>query len=122
MQNIKKELAPCPFCGGEAVNKQDGEPIYCDTCYSSMPYGVCENDMIELWNTRAPQLQWISVDTDLPKLGQEALILMEVGGNIERGIYIGDGDFKANWCRRAGKNQTYKVAHWMPLPLTPKEK
>ena len=46
------ELKPCPFCGGEAVNKQDGEPIYCGSCYSSMPYGICEKDMIGLWNSR----------------------------------------------------------------------
>jgi hypothetical protein len=47
------ELKLCPFCGGQAVNEQDGHPIYCGSCYSSMPYGICENDMINLWNTRA---------------------------------------------------------------------
>ena len=46
------KLKPCPFCGGQAVNEQDGHPIYCGSCYSSMPYGICENDMVTLWNTR----------------------------------------------------------------------
>lgn len=61
------KLKPCPFCGGEAVNKQDGEPIYCGSCYSSMPYGICEKDMIELWNSR----------TQNDKLTEERNILRE---------------------------------------------
>ena len=65
---------------------------------------------------------WIIIEDAQPKIDEEVLILLEVGGNIERGRYIGDGDFKSNWCNRRGKNHTYKVTHWMPLPELPKGK
>lgn len=65
--------------------------------------------------------EWVSVDDKLPVDGQLCLIIMEVGSNIERGKYKGDGDWLGNWFNMRGKNQTYKVSHWMPLPNTPKD-
>lgn len=56
------ELKPCPFCGGEAINDKDSHPIYCGACYSQMPYGICENDMIKLWNTRSESSEASSID------------------------------------------------------------
>lgn len=63
--------------------------------------------------------QWVCIKERKPEVNQECLILMKVGNNIERGIYIGDGDFKANWCSRKGDNQTYRVIYWMPCPELP---
>jgi len=57
-------------------------------------------------------MEWISIEERPPKIDQEVLILFAVDGNIEKGVYIGDGDFKANWCSRAGKNYHYKITHW----------
>ena len=64
--------------------------------------------------------KWISVNDKLPNGGDLCLILLEVGGNIEKGIYKDDGDWLGNWFSMRGKNQHYKVTHWMPLPEPPK--
>ena len=61
----------------------------------------------------------VSVVDKLPNIGDYSLILMEVDQNIERGKYIGDGDWKGNWCSTVGRNATYKVTHWMPMPELP---
>ena len=66
-------------------------------------------------------MKWISIEDKLPEVDTEVLILMEVGGNIERGLHIGNGNFKANWCSRVGTDHTYKVTHWMPLPELPEK-
>lgn len=50
-------------------------------------------------------MKWVSISKRMPDIGQEVLILLEVGGNIERGKYLGDGDFSSNWCDRRGKNE-----------------
>lgn len=79
---------------------------------------------LKAWNTRhinKGECEWISINDRLPEYKQECLILIDVGGNIERGKYIGNGIFEANWCTVKGKNQLYKVTHWMPLPKLPKE-
>lgn len=62
---------------------------------------------------------WISVKEGLPEIGDECLILMEVGSNIEKGEYKGDGDWLGNWFSMRGENHNYKVTHWMPLPEIP---
>lgn len=67
------------------------------------------------------QNQWIRVEDKLPNIGDYSLILMEVDQNIERGKYLGDGDWRGNWFSRKGRNCTYKVTHWMPMPELPVE-
>lgn len=64
--------------------------------------------------------KWISVEDKYPVIDQQCLIMMEVTPNIEWGCYLGDYEWRANWCGRKGKNQPYKVTHWMPLPEPPK--
>ena len=64
-------------------------------------------------------MEWIDIEEVEPKVGQKVLILINVSENIERGEYIGGGDFHANWCSRKGKSHCYKVTHWMPKPETP---
>lgn len=64
--------------------------------------------------------EWVSVDTE-PEIGQEVLILIDIGGNIERGKYIGNGEFTGNWCSRRGKGYYYQVTYWKPRPQLPKE-
>ena len=57
-------------------------------------------------------MKWVSINKKMPDIGQEVLILLEVGGNIERGEYLGHGDFEGNWGGRIGRNECYKVTHW----------
>lgn len=64
-------------------------------------------------------MMWISVNDRMPNIDQKVLILIDVGENIERGEYLGNGNFKGNWCERRGKSHCYKVTHWMPLPPNP---
>jgi len=64
-------------------------------------------------------MDWIDINEIEPTVGQKVLILIDVGENIERGEYIGNGNFKSNWCERRGKSHCYKVTHWMPKPEMP---
>lgn len=125
------ELKNCPYCGGKAAiyscTSGDDESGYyalwsacCIECGSKTDDSICSDAATEKWNTRADG--WVSVGDRLPVAGAKVLILLEVGENIERGEYIGDGDFKGNWCNRRGKNYCYKVTHWMPLPSPPSAK
>lgn len=72
------ELKPCPFCGSENVMIDDlfdngTHTVFCGDCQSKSP-NCCEyNDAVESWNTRAPQTEWISVDGELPSIGQEEI-------------------------------------------------
>ena len=67
-------------------------------------------------------MKWISVLDELPDIEQKVLILIDVGENIEGGEYLGEGNFKGNWCERRGKGHCYKVTHWMPRPPEPPTK
>ncbi len=60
-------------------------------------------------------MKWISVNEKMPTIDQKVLILLDVGENIERGRYLGKGNFMGNWCNRRGKSHCYKVTDWMPL-------
>lgn len=113
------ELKPCPFCGGEAVNKQDGEPIYCGSCYSSMPYGICEKDMISLWNARAPQSEWISVD-EPPEIYQRVLILT-TNSDGDPWVMIAHYNGLKSGYLLTGGHKDKDVIGWMPLPASSKQ-
>ena len=64
-------------------------------------------------------MKWIDINKEEPKVGQKTLVLIDVGENIERGEYLGGGNFRGNWCGRVGKDHCYKVTHWMQKPTTP---
>ena len=106
----------CPFCGSShrKLMGYDYHKIGCSNVDCKI-YKVAF--FPEEWNTRANG--WVSVDDSLPDFGEEVLILLEVGGNIERGTHRGNGDFNGNWCERRGENYCYKVTNWMPLPEMP---
>ena len=65
---------------------------------------------------------WISVDEEMPEIGNEVLIRIPVAGyfNIENAKYKGEGVFIGAWCSNRGKDCGYTVSHWQP-PLTPPE-
>jgi hypothetical protein len=63
--------------------------------------------------------EWISIGEKMPNVGQKVLILMAVGGNIEKGEYLGGGNFLGNWFNTRGKDHCYKVTHWMIKPNMP---
>ena len=66
-------------------------------------------------------MEWISIDDKLPEVGQETLIRIPVTShfNIENGKYKGSGSWVGAWCDRRGVGASYKVTHWMPLPVPP---
>ncbi len=65
---------------------------------------------------------WVSVDTERPRIRQRVLILVKCSDyfNVEEGWYRGDGE----WCNcwfDVRRNDIYPVTHWQPLPEPPEE-
>lgn len=59
---------------------------------------------------------WIPISERLPEVGDLCLIRIPVCGHfeVEGAKYKGDGDWLGAWCGTRGRNQTYKVSHWLP--------
>ena len=55
------------------------------------------------------------VNDSFPEVGQVCLIAIDCTPNIERGVYIGDGNWRSNWCGRRGRSECYKVVGWTPF-------
>lgn len=60
-QTTKKELKPCPFCGGSAsIEKRDGftrRPcwlVMCSACWASITT-MTKRETYKTWNTRTDQ-------------------------------------------------------------------
>lgn len=59
IEDLRKTLKRCPFCGGAAVFEDTGWPhhVYCEACGArvmSFKYGLDgEDDAIAKWNSRA---------------------------------------------------------------------
>jgi hypothetical protein len=67
--------------------------------------------------------KWISVDDEMPELGQKVLVRIPVckSFEIEGGEYRGDGKFLGAWCNCRGRSSHYQVSHWMPCPEMPED-
>lgn len=51
------DLAPCPFCGGEAhYNPQQFDEVYCVHCDISMGNSTEAGTCVDDWNRRAPRI------------------------------------------------------------------
>jgi hypothetical protein len=59
--------------------------------------------------------EWVAVQDGLPSVGDKCLIKIPVSKRfeVEGAEYKGDGDWLGAWCSRKGRDQTYKVSHWM---------
>lgn len=121
---MTEQLKPCPFCGknGEMHKRKIGFSVLCgnENCGNAFTnFHKNEIYAINQWNTRADG--WVSVDDQLPEIGQECLIEIPVCGkfNLENGKYKGEGIWVGAWCDFRGKGCNYKVNRWMPLPSKP---
>ena len=65
--------------------------------------------------------KWIKCSDRLPEVGVPCLIRIPTCGwfNVENGEYRGDGNWSGAWCRSRGKDHSYKVTQWAPLPDEP---
>lgn len=111
------EEYPCSLCLAKSQEKSRSIQSYDENGELNYQLAMCQQRIAELEILR----QWISINDRMPDIGQKCLILHKVYGNIEKGNYIGNGDWQANWCNRAGKNQVYKITHWMPWDILPEE-
>jgi Lar family restriction alleviation protein len=130
------ELKPCPFCGGEAILRQDiryprsgkyegksvkAYEVICSN-YDCIIYGAdnkyffTKEEAIEAWNNRKPD--WISVDDRLPEEDVRVLIVGKRGGiQIARSIECSSCSNGRLWISDTRKYP--KPTHWMPLPEPP---
>lgn len=109
-KTLKKDLAPCPFCGGESCAEdrdQYDTTIVLFGCASCEIW--CESEC--QWNTRAPQDEWVSVDDKLPNVGDDVLIYKSK--RVFSEFHIDSCRFTKYGFERAN------VTHWMPLPACP---
>lgn len=77
-------------------------------------------ELMAISSSRADML--ISIQDRLPEIGQECLIEIPVCNkfNIESARYKGDGIWVGAWYDFRGKGCNYKVARWMPSPISDK--
>lgn len=76
------ELKPCPFCGGEAIERRAASyPVFwvkCEACEAEGPTKALEKDAVEAWNRRAVKdLGWFDGNEPRDGTGKED------GGNEE---------------------------------------
>jgi hypothetical protein len=110
-----KELKPCPFCNGKAIQGDGHEAWYtCSECGAATR--LCENlwKAEELWNTRAslsaPEREWRPV-SEMP-IGEPCLCFAPIE-NGSRQIFVATSYFKSGYT-------AFGATHFMPLPPTPK--
>lgn len=127
------ELKPCPFCGGEAILKQDvryprsgkyegksvkAYEVICSN-YDCIIYGAdnkyffTKEEATEAWNKRTPG--WISVNKRLPEREEAVVVLTE---GMELLVAKIDEKFDY-WYHEEGAFSMSYVTHWFPIPELP---
>ena len=71
----------------------------------------------EMWQARAQQSAWISVDDRLPELNKEVLVAW-TDGVVGRARHINDESEKQTWDIYSSYEQ---IAYWQPLPEPPQD-
>ena len=117
-QTEQAELLPCPFCGAEAalgvVFDNAGVCCVMGCVEVTAPY---EDEAIEEWNTRTPDLsQWQDIDS-APKDGKYILAWASGWECVLPVRWFESGD-KGWWTLHALERHP---THWMPLPAAPNE-
>lgn len=125
-------LKPCPFCGGAAHIERMGTrnvsmQIECWECGALMETGEIWIDEHSMWNTRAPQSEWISVKDRLPS-EDGFVIARSIGGDsLDSKYSTGTSVLYFSHLMEEGhefqsqhRASHVTVTHWMPLPTPPK--
>ena len=113
------DLKLCPFCGGEAVLKEQHHVPngydYTPTCLNSSCSGritkkwINKEDAIKAWNRRAePEMKWIPVTEALPEDRQKVLCVNKHGEMMVGGYSTDYGMTFPCYFE--------KPIAWMPLP------
>ena len=61
IKDTKQELRDCPFCGSDLIDVESSiqmqqTNIKCTDCWVSLSFKCCEEEAIEAWNIRNPDL------------------------------------------------------------------
>ena len=129
---MSEKLKPCPFCGGDNLNTQYINAIYCMDCNGGIDLGAHSWDKStfieyrnEAWNTRVSL--WISVNTP-PKFNIKVLISVNIhdgDSNIVDTGYLNKNDNVWYYGHCCGNCDTLTpvsldghVEEWMPEPPT----
>jgi hypothetical protein len=121
-----EEIKPCPVCGDKAyvITSQDavfaGEFLWRVVCIGCR-IGTCkcvdEKQAIAAWNQRVDG--WISVDEELPEIGETVEVCGSYCGDVEMGCFIGTPFDKNEWYLLEYGMVRCDVTHWRPLPSPP---
>jgi hypothetical protein len=75
----------------------------------------------EMWQARAQQSAWISVDDRLPEPSNRPLLTLWEDGEITVGKYPRFGNGIVEWNEsRFDRSRELAITHWQPLPEPPK--
>ncbi|WP_423459930.1 Lar family restriction alleviation protein [Ottowia sp. VDI28] len=123
-------LKPCPFCAGAEIFIEPDErgsggqwvgPVHvgCKACGCQL----CADDeskAVALWNRRAPQSGWISVDERLPEQRERARHVVA----IWKKTYAADSNYPGEGVRRVVQDWVVRTwpqnfTRWSELPPLP---
>lgn len=135
MTDKTPELAPCPFCGGEAkVGVTDGgHSVWCTKCHCEGEHtkerncdysGESRAKAIAAWNQRASL--WQPIET--PANHRNDVFVLSVDGDVGIGWFsqnaaktltvehLSTGDMKPTFAQEIAAR---KITHWMERPSPP---
>lgn len=130
---MSEELKPCPFCGGKGemcetkpstARFNEGAVNFAVQCFAfdcqgvkANCWGVTPEDAADMWNTRAQQSDWISVDDRLPELCLRVLAYDKGGfGWVSARLQ------SAGWYLEGELDANCNITHWQPLPAEPESR